>query len=67
VGHDLLYNYIAFIFVPTVYDLGVQGKIRFFIVSHFWLLFLLSKDNCKTLDLFVYPTCLGVLMWLAFL
>jgi hypothetical protein len=67
VGHDLLCNYIFFIFSPTVYDLGVQGKIRLFVVSHFWLLFLFSKGNCKSLDSFVYPTLLGVLMWLAFL
>jgi hypothetical protein len=48
-------------FSPIVYDLGVQGKIRLFNVSQFWLFFLFSKDNCKNLDSFVYPTYLGVL------
>jgi hypothetical protein len=54
-------------FSPTVYDLVVQEKIRLFNVSQLWLLFLFSKDNCKILDLFLYPTYLGVLRWLVFL
>jgi hypothetical protein len=54
-------------FSPIGCDLGVQGKIRLFNVSHFWLFFLFSKHNCKNLDSFVYPTYLGVLRWLVFL